>query len=224
MANNMLFLHVAAVTLFLILLIFKTFLLLINKKEFLAQIRDRSKAIDLVLGISILISGAYLLIIIGSISIYIIAKIVLVLIAIPLGIFGLKKDNKILATLSVLIFIYVYAIAETKNIALKNGIHNSDINSFQDYSDHQANEILREAESATLQQGKVIFKVLCVECHGENGQKEIAGTGSLATSKLGMEEQITIIAEGRGEMSGFEAELSEHEIELVAAYTKTLKQ
>src|SRR5690606_29539089 len=97
MADNMLFLHVTAVTLFLIFFVFKIFLLLINKTQILAQLRDKTRTVDIILGGLIFFSGIYLIILIGNTSFYILAKVVLVLVAIPLGIVGLKKNNKLLS-------------------------------------------------------------------------------------------------------------------------------
>ena len=221
MADKMLFLHVTVVTLFLVFFIFKIFLLLINQTQILATVRNRTKSIDIILGGLVFISGIYLIVVIGNTNLYMITKIVLVLIAIPLGIVGLKRNNKLVSMLAVVIFIYIYGIAETKNLALKKQVYNLENFTFEG---DQANDILKAAESASLQQGKVIYKVLCVECHGEDGKNQLSGTADLAATNLKIEEKIAVIAEGRGEMKGFEAELSEHEIELVAAYTETLQQ
>lgn len=220
MADKMLILHVATVTLFLVLFIFKIFLLLFNKRLLLSQIRNKTKIVDVIVGGLIFISGIYLIAVIGNTNLYMVAKVILVLIAIPLGIVGLKNNSKFLSMLAVVLFIYIYGIAETKNLALKGS--NYDLEDFTFQSD-QADEILKATESATLQQGKVIYKVLCVECHGEDGQSELPGTANLAETKLKTEEKIVVITVGRGEMKGFDAELSEHEIELVAAYTETLQ-
>lgn len=224
MAANMFYLHITTVILFLIFFTFKTFLLLINKNSTLDRIRNKTKLVDIILGALLLASGIYLLIVIGNTQTYMIAKIILVCIAVPLGIVGLKKNNKLLSVLSLGIFVYVYAIAGTKNLALDKENYELDGITFQYEGGDGENEILKATESATLQQGKVIFKVLCVECHGEDGQKDSSNPANLAKSSLSLEEKAIVITNGRGEMMGFDAELSEHEIELVAAYTETLQQ
>lgn len=217
-------LHVTAVTLFLIFLIFKTFLLIFDKHNLLNKARNKTKVLEIILGILILFSGVYLFVLVGYLQSYLIAKLILVLIAIPLGIFGLKKENKILATLSVLLFIYIYAVSATKNISLAREKIDFDEFEFNNYGSQQADEILNATQSASLQQGKVIYKVLCAECHGQDGEKEIGNASNLVSSKLSMNEQITIVAQGKGAMKGYDAELSEQEIELVASYTETLQE
>lgn len=217
-------LHVTAVTLFLIFLVYKTLLLIFNKKNLLKKLRNKTKFLEVILGILVIASGVILFLLIGYLQSYFIAKLILVLIAIPLSIIGMKKENKILATLSVLLFIYIYAVSATKSISFNSEKIDFEEFEFDSTESGQANEILNATQSASLQQGKVIYKVLCAECHGEDGEKEINNAPNLVSSQLSVDEQITIITLGKGAMKGYDAELSEQEIELVASYTETLQE
>lgn len=217
-------LHVTAVTLFLIFLVYKTLLLIFNKKNLLNKLRNKTKFLEVILGILVIASGVILFLLIGYLQSYFIAKLILVLIAIPLSIIGMKKENKILATLSVLLFIYIYAVSATKSISFNSEKIDFEEFEFDSTESGQANEILNATQSASLQQGKVIYKVLCAECHGEDGEKEINNAPNLVSSQLSVDEQITIITLGKGAMKGYDAELSEQEIELVASYTETLQE
>ena len=221
MLPEMFHIHVATVTLFLFFFIFKTILLFLSKKNLLQSIRSKTKMADILLGIFTLVSGLYLLTATPNIERYLIVKVVLVLFAIPLGIVALKRENKRLATLTLLLFVYIYGVAETKSLVFQK--QNFEMAEFQEEINPDANIILEANESAALQQGKVIYKVLCVECHGEEGDLAPESAANLNKSKLSLEEKVLIITNGKGVMPGYDSELSEQEVELVAAYTETLK-
>lgn len=112
--------HVTVVLLFLIFFLVKAIMLFIGKREQLARLRAKTKFVDIILGTLIIITGGYLASVYGSnMPTWLITKIVLVLVAVPLGIVGIAKSNKLLAALSLLIFIYVYGVAETKSLNMK---------------------------------------------------------------------------------------------------------
>src|SRR4051812_43149430 len=113
MAKGILHLHVTVVTLFLLLLLVKTVLLLINSPA-LDKVREKTKVLDMVFGTFILLTGGYL-IYATSFETYILVKVVVTLVGIPLGIIGFKRKIKALAVLSLLLFVYVYGVAETKS-------------------------------------------------------------------------------------------------------------
>ena len=117
--NAFLHTHMLVVILFLILFIVKAFLLFLNKHETLQKVRNSTKILDIVFGVLILVTGGYLLSIHSGIPAWLWVKIILVFVAIPLGIVGLKKHNKMLTSLAVIIFIYVYGIAETKSLTMR---------------------------------------------------------------------------------------------------------
>lgn len=220
----MLFFHLTVVTLFIIFLLLKTFLLITNKKAILQKIQAQSGAIEIILAILIIATGVYLFITVGNSELYLLAKITLVIFAIPMGIVSMKRENKILAILSLSILIYIYGISGTNTLFMKNTGLSLEGHNVENLTSDQAEIILNATQSASLQQGKVIYKVLCVECHGEDGQKIKDSAANLSSSNLNFDEKVKVITEGKGVMKGYDPELSEQEIELVTAYTETLQE
>src|SRR5690349_312304 len=111
--------HVLVVILFLIMFIIKAFLLFTNKTQALENIKRKTKVLDMIFGTLILVTGGYLLFQYNGIPTWLIIKVVLVLAGIPLAIIGLRKQNKPLVALALIIFIYVYGVAETKSLNMK---------------------------------------------------------------------------------------------------------
>src|SRR6478736_3771 len=111
--------HVLVVILFLILFIIKAFLLFTNKLATLETVKRKTKVLDMILGTLILVTGGYLVTQYHGLPTWLLVKILLVLAAIPLAIIGLKKQIKPLVALAVVIFVYVYSIAESKSLTLQ---------------------------------------------------------------------------------------------------------
>lgn len=72
--------------------------------------------------------------------------------------------------------------------------------------------------------GKKIFKINCVLCHGADGKLGVNGSKDLTQSTVSLEEAITQITKGKGLMAAYEAILSKEEIESVAKYTLSLRE
>jgi cytochrome c6 len=72
--------------------------------------------------------------------------------------------------------------------------------------------------------GKTIYNRECVLCHGERGDKGVAGSANLTQSLLSLDERIYVIKNGRGVMQPFKNKLTPDEIEAVARYTQELKK
>ncbi|GHA66720.1 SirB2 family protein [Pontibacter akesuensis] len=230
--------HVLVVILFLILFTFKTVLLLLNKRELLARARTYTRALDTVFGLLILVTGGYLLASYQGIPTWLIIKIVLVLVAIPLGIIGIKRENKLLALASLLLFLYVYGMAETKSLTMQQPgpVQNATTKTkpvemeAAETDDTENNEpagpqqeIIASMGEAQLANGKAIYTQLCETCHGADGAKGLGGAANLQVSDLSLNDRINVIANGRGLMPGFSAQLSDEEVAALAAYTMTLK-
>lgn len=206
MIKGMLHLHHTVVIIFLISFAIKSFLLLTNKNEALEKARNKTKILEMILGVLILGTGFYLLSVLPAVETYLITKIVLVLAGIPLGIIGLKKGNKILTVIALLLFIYVYVIGKTRSLTFTREKANIEVK-----SDDQ------------LVKGKAIYETMCKQCHGDDGKLGVAGAKDLTISKLTPEEKIEIINKGKGLMRGFKNELTEEQIKDVAAYVESLK-
>lgn len=72
--------------------------------------------------------------------------------------------------------------------------------------------------------GKTIYQRECVLCHGEAGDKGVAGSANLTQSVLLLDERVYVITHGRGIMQPFKNKLTPGEIEAVARYTQELKK
>jgi cytochrome c553 len=208
MEIGFLHLHKTVVVIFLLLILSKVVLLLAGKKELLQKLRSKTRVADMILGGLILITGIYLFFLKANPEVYLYAKIILVLISIPLGIVGFKKQKPILAVMSLSIIIYMYGIAETRSLSFKPpkfdlpaGIKNE----------------------SSLSRGEVIYQSLCIDCHGSDGKKGLFKAPDLTTSKLTLQQRLDVISNGKGLMQPYSRQLNEEEIESVLEYIGSLK-
>jgi cytochrome c6 len=72
--------------------------------------------------------------------------------------------------------------------------------------------------------GKAIFKVYCVQCHGLYGDMQLNGAKDLGLSILTVEERVAIITNGKNVMTPFKDLLSPEKIQAVAEYTMQFKK
>jgi uncharacterized membrane protein SirB2 len=206
MAKGFLHLHTTAVILFLILLIVKTILLMANKPA-LAKLRSKTKVLDMILGTLILVTGGYLLTIYGFLT-YLVVKIVVTLIAIPLGIIAFKKESKAMALISILLFVYVYGVAETDSWKMK--------------PDMIAEEGLTD-KPGSIEDIQALYIKACASCHGEDGKKGLGGAKDLSLSELNKDQSIELIFNGKGLMPAFKKQLTPAQIESLAEYVQNFK-
>ncbi|HWZ21319.1 MAG TPA: cytochrome c [Cytophagaceae bacterium] len=219
-------LHVTVVLLFLLLYIIKTFLLVSNKNEQLDKLRAKTKIADMVLGSLMVITGFYLLAKGPGVQVYHYVKIIVAFSSIPIGIIAFKKRNKPMAIILLLLFIYVYGVAETKSLKFKKDkieippITSSTVIS----SDSAATDIMAQNNEAVLANGKQIYNAACVSCHGEDGKLGTVGAKDLTTSTLSHIEKVGRITYGKGNMTPFQGQLSAQEIEAVTVYVDSMKK
>ena len=229
--------HVLVVVLFLLLFTYKVILLLLNKRDTLTKVRNKTKVLEMIFGTLILVTGGWMLFNYNGVPGWLITKVVLVLVAIPLGIVGLKRENKGLAIAALLIFVYVYGVAETDSLTMKqeeagnaavidtpetDAAETGDSTLSTSESTHH--EIVASLNETALTNAQKIYVQQCVVCHGEDGTKGMSGAANLAASKLSLNDRKQVITNGRGMMPGFKRQLSEQEIDELAAYTLTLKK
>jgi mono/diheme cytochrome c family protein len=71
--------------------------------------------------------------------------------------------------------------------------------------------------------GKGIYEANCATCHGVDGQGGVGAAlaGVVVEKYPNIEEQITLVSEGRGEMPAWRDELTPKEIRKVVEYTRT---
>jgi mono/diheme cytochrome c family protein len=226
MQTGFLHTHILVNVLFMLLLAIKTVMLLANKTEQLTALRAKTKIADMVLGTLILVTGIYLLTIQETIETWMIVKTIIVIACIPLGIIGIAKGKKPLAVLSLIGFIYVYGVAETKSLVMKKAKYAPiETVEIEEVSEADMTEEIKEKQAqALLSNGQAIYEGLCVQCHGTDGKLGKYGAKNLIESTMTREEKIAIIKDGKGMMNGFGKDLKESEIEQILEYIATFSK
>src|ERR1700758_2825468 len=108
--------HFVVVTIFFLIYLIKTILLIANKKEQLQSFTKKIKVLEMIVSFLFLGTGIYLMTEV-EIRMDLIIKISMVLMAIPLAVVGFKKGNKMLAILSFLLILGAFGIAEMRKHA-----------------------------------------------------------------------------------------------------------
>ena len=193
-------LHFTVVALLLMFILLKTLLLLSNKNELLDKIRAKSKVVDIILGILAIATGVYLMTLKPTIELYLLVKIVVFLIAIPLGIVGLKRHKKPIVVMSLLLIVYVFGIGETQSYKFKKD----------------------PITTETSQPAKEIYQKLCVECHGDDGALGLYKAPDLTASMLNDSEKRSRILQGKGIMKGYHHQLDNQQVTDLIHYINTL--
>lgn len=204
MYKGMLHTHYLVVVLFLLLYTIKTILLLGNRIDLLRSFSKKTRIFEIVISILFLITGISMAIRLpfGSKYDYLFwIKLVLVFASIPLAVIGFKKNNKILASLSLLMIISSFGLAES-------------------YS--RRKNIPSQSIATASNDGKALYESNCQLCHGADGKLGMAGASDLSSSTLPKEEIIHIILKGKGSMPP--APLSENQASSVAEYILTLRR
>lgn len=83
--------------------------------------------------------------------------------------------------------------------------------------------IMSTLETDALAVGQAIFAQRCVVCHGSDGKLGNNGAHDLSKSNLNLNGRVYIVTKGLGKMPAFKDQLTEQEIEQVAAYSLTLR-
>lgn len=208
MQTGILHTHTTVVAIFLLFYLLKTILLITGKVEALDRIRERTKILDMVLGMLILATGSYLMVILGGLATYTWVKLVAVIALIPVGIIAMKRHNKALATLGLVGFIYFYGVAETKSLTMKK----------TNYGELAAAGAIKGEYLPST-----IYKNECQRCHGTLGDAQVYGAANLRTSKLNEQQIAGVILAGQGKMKGYEGRLNSEQLNELAAYVSRLK-
>lgn len=206
--------HIASAGLFLLDYLIKTILLLIGSSA-LEGYKKVTKVPSMIISTIFLVTGIYLIakIGMGNVGGWFHLKVTLVVIGVVLGIIGFKKNNKALAVISTLLFIYIYGISETKDAKLGIG------------KPSMANVVTDTANVNydVIAHGKAVYLMNCMKCHGEDGKAGINGASNLTASLCEHRGLIGIIRNGRKLMPAYKDLLSEQEVIAVAEYVKSLR-
>ncbi|MFY9309263.1 MAG: SirB2 family protein [Bacteroidia bacterium] len=188
--------HLLSVILFLLIYLVKTALLLANKEDGLAKFTKAVKIPEMIISTLFLVTGVYMLTQIPEIKSLMIIKIIVVLASIPLAVIGFKKKNKALASISLLMIVAAYGLAEMS----------------------------KKPSSVKATVGAEIYSVSCARCHGDDGKLGLLGAPDLSASAMDLATRIEIIKNGKGAMTPFAGVLTEEQIKAVAEYSEGLKK
>ncbi|MEI8135837.1 MAG: cytochrome c [Bacteroidota bacterium] len=175
--------HYLVVTLFLLIYVIKTVLLLSNKNDLLAKFSKKIKVPEMIISFLFLATGIYLMtqLPFGSKYDYLLwIKLAMVFSAIPLAVIGFKKSNKALAALSLLLITGSFGLAEVY---------------------HKKKGIAKETEVIAATDGKSLYQANCALCHGTDGKLGMAGAKDLTATVLDLSGIKEIIIHGKGAMA-----------------------
>lgn len=200
--------HLISVNVFLLIYLIKTVLLFSNRSA-LDKFTRATRIIEMIVSTLFLLSGVWLIIMLGAVKTFHIIKLVLIFISIPLAVIGFRKYNKVLALISLLLIVGAYGLAE---MAKNKPFIPSRV------------EITGNADEAS-KLGIKTYIANCAMCHGEDGKKMYREAKDLSASGLDEASIELKIREGtKGKMPAYTGVLSDDEIHAVSAYVMTLKR
>ncbi|MCB0495636.1 MAG: c-type cytochrome [Cyclobacteriaceae bacterium] len=205
--------HRLVVTLFVLIYLIKTFLLLIGSDGALDKFSKFIRVPEIVISTLFLVTGGIMVIHVANFGFLFIVKLLFVLVAIPLAIVGFRKKKKILAFVSFLLLIGAYGIAEIyvaqfgkRKAFTEEVITNPDARNY-DLSLH----------------GKALFNAQCAVCHGTDGTAGLSGAANLQKSQMNSEQIIDIINNGKSTMPAMKDKYNEQELKALVKYVKELR-
>ncbi len=191
--------HYLVVTLFLIIYVIKTILLLSDRRELLDKFTKKVKVFEMIVSALFLITGIYLaaqLPFQGKYDYLFWIKLVMVFASIPIAVIAFKRGNKILAALSLLLITGSYGIAEV--YSKRKGIAKTDA-----------------AVSASAD-GKELYEANCSLCHGGDGKLGALGSKDISVTTLDQPGIARVILEGKGLMNP--VKVTEEQAGMIARY------
>ncbi len=189
--------HRIAVTLFFLIYVIKTVLLLSNRADLLQKFTKSTKVIEMIVSALFLITGVWLMMQLPHISTMLWVKIVLVLSSIPIAIVGFKKSNKILAAFSLLLITASYGLAEVQKKKREKGnvVAESNVN------------------------GQELYTTKCANCHGSDGKLGFSNAADLSKTSISTDSIKQVILKGRNTM--VPVDLTEEQAAAVTAYVES---
>lgn len=185
--------HTLVVTLFFLIYVVKTVLLLSNRMDLLQRFTKFIKIPEMIVSVLFLITGIYLLTQLPEIKTIMYIKLALVFSSIPIAVIGFKKGNKVLAALSLLMITASYGLAEM--------------------SRKQKTVIPEGAVD-----GKTLYEANCKICHGNDGKLGMAGASDLTKTTLTVSDIKSVILNGKNAMNPIE--MSDEQAAAVADYVE----
>lgn len=196
--------HYLVVTLFLLIYVVKTILLLGNRNDLLARFSKFIKIPEMIVSFLFLATGIYLATQLpfgGKYDYLFFIKIGMVLISIPVAVIGFKKSNKILAALSLLLITGSFGLAEV-------------------YGKKKAipKDSAATSAGANSNDGLALYEANCKLCHGNDGKLGLTGAKDLTATQMDVAAIKDIIIHGKGAMPA--AQVNEEQAGAIAAYVE----
>jgi mono/diheme cytochrome c family protein len=191
--------HVLVVTLFLLLYVIKTILLLSNRNDLLQKFSKMFRVPEIIISVLFLVTGIYLAFQLpfGSKYDYLFwIKLAMVFASIPLAVIGFKRSNKMLAALSLLLITGSYGLAEV--YAKRKGI------------------IASSVDAPIGSDGLAYYQANCKLCHGDDGKLAAAGAKDLSKTAMDVTAIKEIILKGKNTMPP--AAVNEEQAQMIADY------
>jgi mono/diheme cytochrome c family protein len=199
MNTGILHTHYLVVTLFLLLYVIKTILLLSDKNELLAKFSKKTRIFEIVVSFLFLFTGIYLTTQLpfgGKYDYLFYIKVILVFASIPIAVVGFRRSNKVMAALSLLMITGSFGLGEVyhkrKGIAKDTGV------------------------TIAATDGKSLYEANCSSCHGGDGKKGLAGAKDLTATSLDLAGIKEIIVHGKNAMPA--APVNDTEAGAIAEY------
>lgn len=205
MYTGMLHTHKLVVSLFLIIYLIKTALLVLNKHESLDSFIKRTKVAEIIISTLFLLTGIYLAMNSANNGTWLWMKLFVIACSIPLAVIGFKKKNQSLALVSLMFLIYAYGISETKSPFMSDEKKKVDT-----------------ANVPVAEVGKKIYEEKCILCHGSDGKLGLSGAKDLTQSTLTHDEKVALVMNGKNAMMSFKEQLTPEQVEAVVLYVEAL--
>jgi len=200
--------HMVSVQLFVLIYVIKTILLFSNV-GMLEKFTRATKVVEMIISTLFLVTGIWLLFILGAIKMLLIIKFILVFLSIPVAMRAFKRQNKMMAIVALLLIFGAYGLSE----AAKN----------KPFIPSKV-EVNGNADDAA-KLGIKTYIANCAMCHGKDGMKMYRDAKDLTVSGLDQASIEMLVREGsKGKMPAFKETLSEEEIIAVSAYVQTLRK
>jgi len=199
--------HYLVVSLFLLLYVIKTVLLLSNKNDLLTIFSKKTRLFEIVISVLFLLTGIYLMTQIpygGKYDYLLWIKLIMIFASIPIAVIGFRKQRKMLAALSLLMITGSFGLGEIYH--KKKGIAATP-------------EIKTDSHEVAATDGKSMYLANCVLCHGDNGKLGVAGAKDLSVSVLDVTGIKEIIVHGKGAMPA--APVNDEQATAIAEYVNS---
>jgi mono/diheme cytochrome c family protein len=213
--------HETLISLYVLIIAIKTVLLLANKTEALGNFRKKTRVIgEMVLPTLFLVTGLYLAYTANVwTETWFLIKFSLIIVSIVTGLIAFRKNSKILAILTFLIFLYIILISYRKNPELKKA----------EKAEKPTGQVVTNPSDPgydVVKHGQYLyFNTGCNSCHGDAGNLGNHGAKDLTKSVLDSTATENVIRDGRGNiMASYGKKLKDPEIHALARYVQTLRK